>query len=103
MEAKTYKIKTLNQLLNLANPENIERLSIDFALYLGYYVSVIEEFKKNHPEFKNKTNTKIIKSHFNWVDDGKNDLLGVDLTNTNTGEKTYIDFKKDETNPNKTA
>lgn len=92
---KKYEIRTLDQLVNVASKENIDRLSIDFLLWLNYVVSFIDNLRKEHPELSNKYNTQIINEvMFMWIDDGKNDIKGVKIKNKQTGEVTYIPLKK---------
>ena len=95
MKHKKYEIDTLDKLVNAANRENIERLSIDFLLWLNYVVNFIDEVRKQHPELKDKQNTEIINEcMFKWTDDGKNDINGVEIKNKKTGEVTYVNLKK---------
>ncbi len=92
-EVKTYQIDSWEKLLNLANEENLERILVDFTKWLSFYVSFIGEVRKKNPEeTKNKNNYEISKCTFIWIDDGKNDLIGVEITNKKTGETTRINF-----------
>lgn len=95
MEPKRYEINTLEKLINVANPDNIDKLSIDFLVWLSHIVYFTKEVKEKNPEeTKNKTNYEILQSTFVWIDDGKNDFIGVSLKNTTTGEVTNIPFPK---------
>ena len=93
LENKQYEIDTFEKLINVVNIENFDRFSLDFLQWLHYYVNVYDSIRKNHPEaVAGKTNWEIAQSKFVWIDDGKNDIKGVKVTNTNTGETKY--FKK---------
>lgn len=95
MTNKSYHIETFEQLLNIANEENAERLMKDFNSWVMYYITVIEQFKKELPEAtKGKSNWDICDSTFVWVDDGKNDFLGCNLVDRQTGE--VINIKPDD-------
>jgi hypothetical protein len=55
----------------------------------------MEKIREKHPkECEGKENWEIMKSSFIWIDDGKNDLKEVKLTNTKTGEIKKIKIKK---------
>lgn len=84
---KRYEINSLDKLLNVANKENINRLSIDFLLFLNTHVNQIEAIRKQYPkECEGKTNQEIATGSFIWIDDGKNDLTGVTFKDKDTGE-----------------
>ena len=86
-KAKEYHIDSFDKLFNVATPENIDRLSIDLFKWFMYSHKMIEQIKEKHPkETKGKLNSEIAKCTFLWVDDGKNDLIGVDIHNNKTGE-----------------
>ena len=92
---KEYEINSLERLLNVANVENFERLTIDFLSWLHHYVSVIDSMRTKHPELcKDKVNTEIMGSKFIWTDDGIVGLTSASIINTKTGEKTTTNFKK---------
>jgi hypothetical protein len=87
---KTYHIKNFDQLINVATVENMDMLSCDFYIWLNTVVLAMRDFKEKNPKFANKPNSKIVKVGFTWLDDGKNDMNGVKLTNSATGEETQI-------------
>lgn len=91
--SKTHQIETLEQLINITTPENLERISVDFLLWLNYATETFAKIKQLE-EYKGKTNSDIAKMEFIWIDDGKHDFKGVELTNTTTGEVTTIKPKK---------
>lgn len=91
---KEYEIKNFEQLINVANEENVERLATDLALWLLTAVNHYSLIRKNHPEeTKDKTNWEIGECAFMWIDDGKNEYLGTQLTDKATGEVTEIKAK----------
>lgn len=91
---KKYEIDSFEKLFNVANKENIERLSIDFLLWMNYVVNFIDRIRTNHPEFKDMPSSKICDEFiFKWTDDGKIDINGVEIKNKQTGEVTYINLK----------
>lgn len=93
--AKEYNIDTLEKLCNVANKENVQRLAIDVAQWLIHYTLTIDQVREKYPkETKNKSNSKIAKGWFNWVDDGKNDLLHCTIENKDTGEITNVDIQQ---------
>ncbi len=93
---KRYEIKTFEQLYNIATPENVMRLLIDFGSYLMMYVDMTVKLRKDMPESKSKLNTELFDSHFIWVDDGIVGVSIVQLTNKETGEVREIKMKKNE-------
>ena len=94
-EPKRYEIDTFEKLVNVANMENIERLTIDFLSWLTYTTQIIDNARKTHPTVcKGKTYWEIIQSTFIWIDDGKNGLENVIIKNRNTGEQKTINLKK---------
>ncbi len=89
---KKYTIDSFEKLCNVVNDQNAEVLAIDLAAWLLYYNHAISEFRKAHPEFKDKLNTELAIGSFTWVDDGKNEILGTTITNGQTGEITEKDY-----------
>jgi hypothetical protein len=86
---KKYEIETLEQLMNITTPENFERISVDFLLWLNYATETFAKMKERE-EYKGKMNSDIAKVKFIWIDDGKNELKNVQLKNTTTGEVTTV-------------
>jgi len=92
---KKYEIDSFEKLVNVANKENIEKLSIDLLLWLNYVVDAFEEIRKKHPkECEGKSNWEISEVNFIWIDDGKNKIDYVKVTNKKTGEVTEIKTKQ---------
>jgi hypothetical protein len=86
-EPKKYRIASFDQLLNVVNEENLERISIDFALWLSTNVAIMNEIRTKHPkETEGKLNSELVKSVFVWIDDGEHDLKSVTITDSRTGE-----------------
>ena len=100
---KTYTIKTLNQICNIVNDDNIELLINDFAQWLIYYNEAIKSVREKIPnDTKNLKNIEIAKCNFVWTDDGENKLTGVVLTENETGKTIKVDFvNTDELNKRK--
>jgi len=90
---KKYEIETLEQLVNITTPDNFERLSIDFLLWLNQVNQTFAKLKERE-EYKDKINSDIAKVKFIWIDDGKNELKSMQLKNTTTGEVTTVKPKK---------
>jgi hypothetical protein len=86
---KIYDINSFDKLINVASSENFSRLSVDLLNWLMFCVNIIENYRKQYPEqSKSKTNSQLIKCSFKWIDDGKNDLKSIEITNPITGEVT---------------
>ena len=84
---KKYEVKTLTQVCNIVNNENIEDLSICFVKWLFSYNAAISEIREKHPELTDgKLNTEIVEGYFEWIDDGKTDILSHGIINGDTGE-----------------
>lgn len=95
MENKQYKIETLSDVVDVVNKENIERFLKDFSLWLTTTVNYYDNIRKILPvEYKEKRNSELAKAGFTWIDDFKNDLLGVNLKNSETGEEKFYPNNK---------
>lgn len=90
---KQYEIETMEQLINIVTPENFDRISIDFILWLNYISESFAKIKENE-EYKNTPNSELAKCKFVWIDDGKHELKKAKIVNTTTGEITNIKYKK---------
>ena len=94
-QPKKYEIKTFENLINVVNKENFERLSIDLLLWLNHTVDMLDKIRKSLPkECEGKQNWEIMKCDFIWIDDGKNDLKSMRLINSNTGEVKEVKICK---------
>lgn len=94
--SKEYKVRSLDDLCNLVNENNYETLAEDVKTWLISYHLTIESIRKTHPkQTQGKTNTEIAKGGFTWIDDGKNDVLGMTIESDGK-EKIKVDFKKEE-------
>lgn len=91
---KRYEIENFDQLINVVNEENFERISIDFLLWLNHIKDVVAKVRAAHHEFKDKPNSEILKCKFIWIDDGKHELKKTILKNNTTGEVTEIKPKQ---------
>ncbi len=84
---KEYEIDSFDQLLNVINKENAQPFIKDLAAFLLYYADVMDQYRKKYPrKAKGKLNADILKAKFLWIEDGKNDFVGVNLKNGDTGE-----------------
>ena len=93
MKPKEYEIDSFEKLINVVNRENIAAISKDLTLWLIYAIETYEKVRDQFPDYKDKTNWEIAKSHFIWVDDGKNDILETKIVNSETGEVSRIEMK----------
>lgn len=93
--SKKYDIDTFEKLVNIVNDENIERLSIDFCMWLHYANNFIKESrKKNHKLYKGKQNWDVYKQTFIWIDDGEHHLNEIVVKDENTGEEKHIEVTR---------
>lgn len=91
---KKYDIDSFEQLVNVMNRDNFEGLTMDFLLWMGYVMQLMEESRKAFPEeTKDMTNWEIAQCHFIWTDDGVNEAKSVTIKNTKTGEVTTLNLK----------
>jgi len=90
---KTYEIKTIDQLVNVATPENVDELAKDLYVWLCTVTGLFAKLKKDHPSLAKKTNSQIAKNTFVWIDDGK-DNMSFRGVSTETGEVT--EFNSDQ-------
>ena len=89
-EPKKYNIKTIEQIVNIVNEDNIENLSIDFALWLRQVLNVFTAVRKENPEVKDLLNSQIADVGFIWIDDNKNEIKFTSVEIKETGEvKTF--------------
>lgn len=73
-----HEVRSLEDICNLVNSDNFEKLAEDLRMWLISYHLTIQKLRDTHPkETKGKLNTEIAKGGFIWIDDGKNDLKGV--------------------------
>jgi hypothetical protein len=70
---KTFHIKTINQLVNVATVDNVDELAKDLYVFLHRMTHLFDEMRKNHPSLAKKTNSQIAESSFIWIDDGKDE------------------------------
>jgi len=90
---KQYEIDSFEKLCNVVTKENVERLGVDLIGWIVMYSEAIALFRSKYPDYNNFTNWQLAKGSFTWVDDGKNDILGINLIANETGEKTEINIK----------
>jgi len=77
-KGKTFDINSFERLVEVADSENIDRLSKDLFLWL----SIVVRMKEKFPELK--------QMGFVWTDDGKMDIKNLELTDKNTGERRVV-------------
>lgn len=93
MEEKHYEIRSFEELCNIADDSNIESLATDLALWLIQYQKLISDIRKINPEAtKGKTNWQIAEGGFNWMNDGKHDMVGFQTTIKETGETRFYKY-----------
>ena len=81
MKTKQHEVRNFDDLCDLVNSENVDILSEDLKNWLVSYHLTIKNLKDNFPEkLKSLKNTEIAKGSFTWIDDGKNDLKGVNIS-----------------------
>ena len=86
---KTYVIDSFEKLLNVLNDDNFKNLTLDLLKWLATYMVYIKEVRGKYPnETEGKSNWEICEAHFEWIDDGKNDIKYIDHHNKHTGEVT---------------
>lgn len=91
LEPKRYEIRSIEDILNIVNNDNAVNLATDFSHWLMQYANIITKLKTEHPDLcKGKTNFEIVQGFFDWVDDGKNEILSTTLINRETGEENVI-------------
>jgi hypothetical protein len=91
--SKEYKINSFKRLANVVNEDNYQVLAIDLAQVLISYHMQIKVIRESIPEKTiGKKNSQIAKFGFTFIDDGKNDFLGYDLENNETGEVKKIRY-----------
>jgi len=91
----TYEIHTFEQLLNVVNSENSQRLAVDIGAWLMWYAKIMENTRRDFPnETEGKLNWEIAKGGFTWVDDGKHELKNVTITDPSTGKIQVRKVKK---------
>jgi hypothetical protein len=91
---KEYRIDSFERLINVATPENVDRLAVDLCIWLKYHIAVVEKLKEMNHELKDLPNYHVAPGHMIWVDDGKHDHLNTIVTDPNTGEVREYNTKK---------
>ena len=87
---KTYHIDTLEKFLNVVSIDNYEDIMKDFNSWVSYYIQFVDELRKAKPELlQDKSNTEIAEGTFEWVDDGSNEIKGIRVEDTKTGEVLF--------------
>lgn len=91
---KKYSIEGFEQFFNVLSDDNFERLMVDFMQASGVYLSYIKKIREQFPEeTKDKLNWEISTYYFDWIDDGKNDMKSITVTNPKTGETKTTKFR----------
>lgn len=91
MKPKEYKIDSLEDILNTLSTENYGRFLVDVINSFTFYLTTIEETKKQYPELAHLKNTEIANFGFTWIDDGKTDVKWITIKGPN-GQETKITF-----------
>lgn len=85
------EVRSLEDLCNLVDNDNFEKLAEDVKLWLISYHLMLKKIRDEYPtETKGKLNTEIAKGGFTWIDDGKNDIKG--MTFESGGKKIEVDL-----------
>jgi len=92
-DPKRYEIDSLERLVNLVNKGNIDRISIDLLIWLNYLVDFVDKFRAENTKLKEKSSWELFRPTFTWIDDGKNEIDHVRITNDKTGEVTEVKLK----------
>jgi hypothetical protein len=80
-------IEGFEQIANIVNEDNFERLMTDFMLAFQFYMGQVKAIRQKYPkETDGLENWDIAKYHFEWIDDGKHDMKSVTITDSKTGE-----------------
>ncbi len=86
-----HEVRSLEDLCNLVDNNNFEKLAEDVKVWLISYHLMLQKLRDDYPtETKGKLNTEIAKGGFTWIDDGKNDIKG--MTVESGGKKISVDF-----------
>ena len=92
---KTYEIGSWEQLLNAVNPENVGRMAVDLCKTLILYANTSDHVRKSQGLPESTPNTTVLPmTHFEWVDDGINEITQVKITDPITGEVGIINLKE---------
>lgn len=88
-DKKQYELTTIQDIINVVNPDNVDAFLKDFKGFLKAAVSYNEVYKlvrstneNAHDLPKNVTLDKMI-----WIDDGKNDIKMIVQSNDSNGEQ----------------
>lgn len=93
-EPKIYEIESLEQLVNIVTPENIDRLSVDFLLWLNTVNNIFANFKASNEDKRGLNNSDIAAAKFIWIDDNKHEIDSYILVDTTTGDIEEIKAKR---------
>ena len=97
MENKEYEITTFAQLVDIITPENCDRLSADFTLWIKS-IAEMSAFVKQNPESKDISLSELFVASFKWTDDGENEFKHFELHNETTGEITIFNIETENSN-----
>lgn len=70
MENKKYQLKTLKEIINVVNENNLKNFLIDFQNWLSFKVGIKKVIKALSKETKESIEIELDES-FIWIDDGK--------------------------------
>jgi hypothetical protein len=94
-KAKRYEILGFEQVCNVVTDANFTNFMTDMLGAFGMYFEAIDQIKAKYPkECEGKSNWQICKFHFDWIDDGKNDLKSMKFTTPQTGEVVEIKINR---------
>jgi hypothetical protein len=93
--SKEHEIKSLDDLCNLVNDDNLEVLSEDLKKWLISYHFTLKEIRKLHPKItRGKKNAEIAMGSFIWIDDNESKIKGVIVEQNGKTERVDFDDNK---------
>ena len=63
------KLKSVEDIINVVNENNLDNFIVDFKNYLAMHI-VLKIAKENHKD----VDVQVDKTIFQWIDDGKNEI-----------------------------
>jgi len=93
---KEYHIQSFEQLVNIATKDNVGDLSISFMMWLGVTIDIANILRESGTltaAQKKQSTWKLLKPTFIWIDNGKNEISKVVITDIRTGEQVEVNAK----------
>lgn len=90
---KEYQINSFEDLCNVITPENKDRLLKDMVTAFSGYIAMIEGMRAMEPKVtKGLKNWEVSEYAFIWIDDGKNDVVGMNVSTSDGKFEAKIRF-----------